>query len=60
MNEVGKKTGVAMGISARTGADIQTRLDQGFLMINYGADYALLAALASEGAQTFRNAVSSD
>ena len=54
MVEVGKKTGVAMGISARSKEDIQKRLDQGFLMINYGADYALMAALASEGVQTFR------
>ncbi|MDP6822438.1 MAG: aldolase/citrate lyase family protein [Dehalococcoidia bacterium] len=60
MVEIGKKTGVAMGISARTQADIQMRLDQGFLMINYGADYALLAALASEGVETFRNVTSAD
>ena len=60
MVEVGKKTGVAMGISARTQADIQRRLDEGFLMINYGADYALLAALAREGVETFRDVTSSD
>ena len=60
MVEVGKKTGVAMGISARTQVDIQRRLDEGFLMINYGADYALLAALAREGVETFRDVTSSD
>ncbi|MBT3943702.1 MAG: hypothetical protein HOC77_13395 [Chloroflexi bacterium] len=58
MVEVGKKTGVAMGISARSKEDLQKRLEQGFLMINYGADYALLAALAGEGVQTFRDSVS--
>jgi hypothetical protein len=58
MIEVGNRTGVAMGISARTPADIQKRLDEGFLMINYGADYALLAGLAREGIQGFRDATS--
>ena len=58
MIEVGKKTEVAMGISARTRAEIQRRLDEGFLMINYGADYALLAALAREGIKSFRDATS--
>jgi 2-keto-3-deoxy-L-rhamnonate aldolase RhmA len=58
MIEVGNRTGVAMGISARTPADNKKRLDEGFLMINYGADYALLAGLAREGIQGFRDATS--
>ena len=58
MIEVGNRTGVAMGISARTPAGIQKRLDEGFLMINYGADYALLAGLAREGIQAFMDATS--
>ena len=47
-------------VPSRTQADIQRRLDEGFLMINYGADYALLAALAREGVETFRDVTSSD
>ena len=60
MVEVGKKTGVAMGISARSKEDMQKRLDQGFLMINYGADYAIMSALAKEGIDTFREFTSGD
>ena len=56
MVEVGKISGVAMGISARTPEAIQQRLDQGFLMINYGADYALLASAAREGIDAFNRA----
>ena len=58
MAEVGKRTGVAMGISARTTDAIQQRLDQGFLMINYGADYALLASAARDGMAAFNDAMS--
>ena len=58
MAEVGKRTGVAMGISTRTTEAIQQRLDQGFLMINYGADYALLASAARDGMAAFNDATS--
>jgi 2-dehydro-3-deoxyglucarate aldolase len=53
MLEVGKKTGVAMGIGAVTPDQLRKRQSQGFTFLNYGPEYKLFVDAISAGLNAF-------
>lgn len=52
--ELGRKTGITVGLTANTPAGIQDLLARGFRFIGYGPDYALLANAVKPGIAKFR------
>jgi len=52
--EVGRKTGLAIGIGGASPEDLRQRKAQGFTMLGYGPDFYLLADAARAGVEAFR------
>ena len=52
--DIGRRTGTAIGIGARTPEELDRRLDQGFRFMVYGTDYILLQHAARAGLDRFR------
>jgi 4-hydroxy-2-oxoheptanedioate aldolase len=53
MLAVGRKFGVAAGMGVNTPDQLRQRLSQGFTMLAYGSDYAILASGARVGLDAF-------
>jgi 2-keto-3-deoxy-L-rhamnonate aldolase RhmA len=52
--QVGRDTGVAIGIGVGSPEDLAHRLEQGFTFLGYGSDYSLLLGGAKSALETFR------
>lgn len=52
--QVGRDTGVAIGIGVGSPEDLTHRLEQGFTFLGYGSDYSLLVGGATSAVETFR------
>ena len=52
--QVGRDTGVAIGIGVGSPEDLAHRLEQGFTFLGYGSDYSLLVGGARSAVETFR------
>ena len=52
--QVGRETGVAIGIGVGSPEDLAHRLEQGFIFLGYGSDYSLLLGGAKSALETFR------
>ena len=52
--QVGRDTGVAIGIGVGSPEDLAHRLEQGFIFLGYGSDYSLLLGGAKSALETFR------
>ncbi len=55
--EVGRKAGIAVGQNAALPSDIPERLREGYRMVGFGPDYALLARALGDGTRAFKDAV---
>ena len=53
---VGRKHGVAVGVSWRTPEELRRRQAQGATFLRYGSDYSILASAARAGVEAFREA----